>query len=81
MKWRKIRAGAYVSDDGRYGVISDGYPAIQSVDADPAHGYEGFQGGEWAAVLMRNDETLNWFPTMREAREYAELRAKRGMDR
>ena len=64
-----MRAGLYVSTDGRYAVAHDGYPARSDIGAD-ASGYEGFIGGEWAAVLTRTDENLDWFKTKREAVAY-----------
>ena len=75
LKFTKVRAGWYATEDGFFAVVHDGYPAIQSVAAD-AH-YEGFIGGEWAAVVgsgLREDhnagENLDWFKTKREAVEY-----------
>lgn len=75
LKFKKVQRGLYVSTDGRYAVAHDGYPAIQSVGAD-SH-YEGFIGGEWAAVLTRTDENLDWFKTKREAVAYCQQHAAR----
>lgn len=75
IKLSKIAAGHYAAADGRYAVVADGYTAVVSVGADNT-GYEGFQGGEWAAIhdpagQLRVDhqagETLDWFPTKRDA--------------
>ena len=59
MKFTKIEAGWYATEDGRYAVIVDGYKPSKSIDSIPG-GYEGFKGGEWASVFdgqgrMRND--------------------------
>lgn len=73
----KVRAGWYASADGRWAVVSDGYPDSGSVAADRS-GYDGFQGGEWAVVFdgegrLRDDhnvgDNLDWLPTKREAVE------------
>lgn len=77
LKFKKVQRGLYVSTDGRYAVAHDGYEAIASVGAEASTGYEGFQGGEWAAVLNRTDENLDWFKTKREAVEYCQRHAAR----
>lgn len=77
LKFKKVKRGLYVSTDGRFAVAHDGYEAIQSVGAEASTGYEGFQGGEWAAVLTATDENLDWFSTKREAIAYLERYAAR----
>jgi len=86
LKFQKIGPGWYATADGVWAVVSDGYPAIKSVDASPNEGYEGFQGGEWATVYdargrLRDDanegENLDWFPTKREAVALAQREAAR----
>lgn len=73
LTWKRDKPGRQVTTDGRYAVESDGYDPIQTVGAD-AH-YEGFQGGEWAAILVASDENMDWFPTMREAKEECQRHA------
>jgi hypothetical protein len=82
---RKVRAGWYASLDGKWAVVSDGYPAIASVDAESATGYDGFQGGEWAVVYdaqgrLREDhnqgDNLDWLPTKRQAVERVNYEAR-----
>lgn len=95
-KWIKIDRGFYGLTGTPYAVQADGYEPSKSVGAEGAHlthdgrvhgGYEGFTGGEWAAIHygeveawrdagIDDGENLNWFPTMREARAYVERRAK-----
>jgi hypothetical protein len=85
LKWKRDGRGRMVSTDGRYAVQADGYSRIQSVSAsddwDPKRKigqYEGFPGGEWAAIDMsRPDDNLDWFPTMREAKAECERHARR----
>lgn len=88
LTWQKVEAGRYVTPDARYAVEVDGYAPSQSAGADTnynPHGpnlgghYEGFVGGEWAAVLDPNgsNQNLDWFPTMREARAHCEEHARR----
>lgn len=77
LKFRKVQRGLYVSTDGLYAVAHDGYEAIQSIAAEASTGYEGFQGGEWAAVLTRTNENLDWFSTKREAVDYLRRYAAR----
>ena len=87
MKFNKVEAGHYATEDGRYAVMVDGYEPGKHVGAEGdwkhGSGYEGFVGGEWAAVYYKNgdgpdghDENLDWFPTMREAKAYAESHAE-----
>jgi hypothetical protein len=81
LKWKRVKPGLQVSTCGRYSVACDGYESSQSAGRDPGYDrhnpgthnlYEGFVGGEWAAVTNYNDENLDWFPTMREAKECCE---------
>jgi hypothetical protein len=39
--------------------------------------YEGFTGGEWAAVVAATNENLDWFSTMRDAKRACQLHADR----
>lgn len=81
MKFTKIEAGHYATEDGRYAVVSDGYsPGYIRDEYGDVMGV----GGEWAAVYdphggLRTDhnagENLNWFPTKREAVAYLERNA------
>lgn len=76
LTWTRAGRGKQVSTDGRYAVIHDGYETGQHVGAvgDWRNGapgsYEGFVGGEWAAVFDPDgrDDNLDWFSTMREAK-------------
>lgn len=76
MTFDKILAGWYASPDGTYAVVRDGYEKSASVGAEVSTGYEGFQGGEWAAVYdpqgrLREDsgagDNLDWYPKMADA--------------
>ena len=80
MKWVKVEAGAYDLEGTDYGVR-----ATYDVHASDGH-YE--RTGrmlatktEWAATRGAgrgiNDENLEWFDTMREARAYIERRVER----
>jgi hypothetical protein len=75
LTWKRDGRGRQVSTDGRYAVEVDGYERSQSVGAD-AH-YEGFIGGEWAAIWVATEENLDWFATMREAKAECERDAAR----
>jgi hypothetical protein len=82
-KWTKIERGFYRLEGTLYAVQSDGYSPSKSIGADA--NYEGFIGGEWAAIRYRDEaeaarqdgDNLDWFPTMREARAYVERRVTR----
>jgi hypothetical protein len=76
MKFNRIERGWQASEDGKYAVIADGYEASKYCGAEGD--YEGFAGGEWAAVydpqgrLRTADDAgdnLDWFSTAREAKE------------
>lgn len=79
MKFTKIEAGWYATEDGRYAVVIDGYkPSAELRDQ------EFITGGEWATVfdgrggLRENHnagENLDWFSTKREAVAHAEYTA------
>jgi hypothetical protein len=78
MGWIKIERGFYGLRGTCYAVQSDGYESSKSIGAT-AH-YEGFTGGEWAVIRFRgiegwrddmdDGENLDWFSTMREARDW-----------
>lgn len=85
LTWRRDGRGRQVSTDGNYAVVADGYERGQHVGAqgdwrrgDPGS-YEGFVGGEWAAVHDPDgrDDNLDWFPTMREAKAECQRHADR----
>lgn len=89
MKFRKVEAGCYATDDGRYAVVVDGYEKGKHVGATDdwksGSGYEGFIGGEWAAVYDARGgaangegENLDWFATKREAVACCERHAETG---
>jgi hypothetical protein len=75
LTWKRDGRGRQVSTDGRYAVEVDGYERSQSVGAD-AH-YEGFIGGEWAAIWVATEDNLDWFATMREAKAACQRDADR----
>lgn len=74
--WHRDGPGRRVSACGRYAVAADGYEKSNSVCAEEGTGYEGFKGGEWAAVLVATDDNLDWFDTMREAKAECERHAR-----
>ena len=78
LKWKRDGRGRQISTDGRFACQHDGYDAIKSVGAEEGTGYEGFQGGEWAAILIETDDNLDWYPTLREAKERCEDYARWG---
>lgn len=78
LTFKKIKRGCYATEDGTYATVVDGYERGQHVGAEGdwkhGSGYDGFVGGEWAAVYDPNGradhnggENLNWFATKREA--------------
>ena len=80
MKFTKVRAGHYATEDGRYAVIVDGYTPSAQLYAE-----ESITGGEWAACFdgegrLRDDhqvgETLEWYATKREAIAESERHAR-----
>jgi hypothetical protein len=77
LNWKRVERGKQVSDDGRYAVESDGYEPGQHIGAEHSTGYEGFTGGEWAAVVVATNENLDWFATIREAKACCERHAAR----
>jgi hypothetical protein len=83
LTWKRVEPGYQVSTDGRYAVRADGYKPGQHVGASRDYNrhtgeghYEGFVGGEWAAVLVATDDNLDWCPTMREAKAVCERHAR-----
>jgi hypothetical protein len=84
MKFNRIARGHQATPDGRYAVVIDGYSPIKSAGAEGD--YEGFQGGEWAAIFDPNGElrddhnagqNLDWYPTAREAKAACQRHADR----
>lgn len=80
MKFTKIAAGHYATEDGRYAVVVDGYTRGASVTD------EGLTGGEWAAcfdpkgglrISHQEGENLDWFPTKRDAVDECKRHAER----
>lgn len=88
MKFTKVDRGWYATEDGRYAVMVDGYERgqhIGEVYTTTGH-YEGFIGGEWAAIFCARGEgridagageNIDWFPTKRAAIECAQRDAAR----
>jgi hypothetical protein len=81
LKFTKIRAGWYATEDGRYAVIVDGYGYVPVADRD----YNGSASDGWSAVIdpqgrLREDhqagETLDWFDTKRDAVAYCASHAR-----
>lgn len=76
LTWKRDKPGRQVTTDGRYAVQADGYPPNQHIANElNTTGYEGFTGGEWAAILTATDDNLDWFPTMREAKAKCQAHA------
>lgn len=84
LNFNRIERGWQATPDGRYAVVQDGYSPSKSAGAEGD--YEGFTGGEWAAVYdprgrLRTEhnsgENLDWFSTAREAKEYCRRHAAR----
>ena len=74
MTWTKIERGFYTLDGSDYAVVSS---FANSADEDRSGDFIGTP--EWAVVRFtgpvrgaQDGENLDWFPTMREAREAAE---------
>ena len=70
MKFTKIAAGHYATADGTYFVSVDGYKRGHATDEEVG------PGGQWAACFdsrgegrkdHNSGETIEWFPTKREA--------------
>jgi hypothetical protein len=79
LKFNRVERGWQASECGHYAVVADGYEPSKSISAEGD--YEGFQGGEWAALYFPNGnsrtnadrgERLDWVPTMREAKAYCQ---------
>lgn len=79
MKFTKVRAGWWATEDGTAAVIVDGFGFVSQADRDGGGVLAGVTGSEWSAVIdpsggLRKDnnsgETLDWFPTKREAVEF-----------
>lgn len=75
LTWKRDVPGRQVSTCGRYAVASDGYtPGYFMDERDIANGVKPTadlsmgRGGEWAAVTVHNDDNLDWFDTMKEAK-------------
>jgi len=84
IRWRRDGRGRQVSACGRYAVEVDGYERSQSVGASSDFNYrtgegqyEGFIGGEWGAIVVADDENIDWFATAREAKAACQAHADR----
>lgn len=73
MKFTKVRAGFYATEDGRYAVAHDGYEIHGSTEDQEE---DGLRGNEWGAIYdpagrLREDnnagQNLDWLDTKREA--------------
>jgi hypothetical protein len=74
MTWKRDGRGRQVSTDGRYAVQVDGWKPTSQADQDNM----GVVGGEWAAVDMsRPNDNMDWFPTMRDAKDACQRDADR----
>lgn len=71
--WHRDGRGRQISECGRFAVESDGY--TPGYVRDERDGSILGDGGEWAAIDLRTDENLDWFPTAREAKRFCEARA------
>lgn len=76
MKFTKIAAGHYATEDGTYAVVVDGYSYVSEAERNGSGIMAGITGGEWAAVhdpqgRLRTDHNaghnIDWFPTKRQA--------------
>jgi len=76
MKFNRIAAGHYATEDGCYAVVSDGFGYVSNEQRDGEGLLAGVTGQEWAAVGsstggLREDhnagENLGWYNTKREA--------------
>lgn len=83
--WTKIDRGFYGLDNTNYAVMADGYERISERDREGGGVSTGITGREWAVIRYRDGEAkdsqggenMDWFDTMREAREAAERMAAR----
>ena len=86
LTFTKVRAGWYATEDGTYAVMHDGYDTKvvdERGDPEGSNYYEGYRGNEWAFVYdahgrLREDgygDNMDWFDTMREAKEAANRHA------
>ena len=81
LKFTKIRAGWYATEDGRYAVVSDGLGYISQAETNGSGVNAGVANDGWAAVFdpqgrLREDhnegDNIDWLDTKREAVERAE---------
>lgn len=86
LKFIKVRAGWYVTEDGHWAVVSDGYGHVTVAEREGDGIMCGMTGGQWATCydpkgqLRLNHqagENLDWFDTKREAVALANSEAKR----
>jgi len=79
LKFHKIEAGWYASEDGRWAVVVDGYGHVSQADRDGDGLLAGITGNQWAAVFSPRGgldrdhnagENLDWFDTKRDAVAY-----------
>lgn len=92
LTFNRIARGHQATPDGKYAVVQDGYTPGYIVDplalangasrSEAADGY----GGEWAACYdpagrLRDEhnagDSIDWFPTAREAKEACRDHARR----
>jgi hypothetical protein len=78
LKWKRERPGRQISTDGRFACESDGYTKGSIGFYDRGEWIKAGDGGEWAAILIETDENLDWYPTLREAKERCEDYARWG---
>lgn len=81
MKFKRIQAGWYATEDGRFALVNDGHGFVSQAERDGDGLMAGVTGDEWAAVFspgggLTTDhnagENLEWFDTKREAKEFLE---------
>jgi len=70
MKFKRIETGHYATEDGKFEIVKDVTGYVSDEERDGIGVNAGCDDDGWAAV--ENDQTLDWFDTKREAKEYLE---------
>ena len=65
MRFRKVRAGLYRSEDGKWTVERDVQEYVRQEDADGDGLLAGCQDDGWA--LVNGETVVDWFDTKRQA--------------
>lgn len=76
LKFTKVQAGWYATEDGTYAVVNDGIGYVTIEERDGSGLLAGVTGDEWGAVhdaqgrlrINSNDgDNIDWFDTKRDA--------------